>query len=270
MSRLRLFLLAALVVGAMAIAPAIGSKAPPGTTDPLLVVPAGETVRLGDAVPDALIVKTWESFTPLMRESLRQRKGIASLEDLRDLRITGPHVFGGTTNPPPSDELQEVAPVGLHELPLGAVSHVVRATASGVVESANHEMLASQNPCTAKAAKANKVHYSQTDWCYDGEVISSTPKPYILWAYGTRVSWLEFLSYHTQEAISANIGRASGGYGYDHLKDESWSRVEHKIYIDGDMEADVCVSFNSYIIKRGLGNGNSSSPQAGRGPEGLC
>ena len=76
--------------------------------------------------------------------------------------------------------------------------------------------------------------------------------------------------YITQTALTTTIKRTSGGYGYDHLQDRAKALVERKEWIDEDLEPDVCVRFHSYIMKRGLGNGNSSYPQAWRSTEWLC
>ena len=120
MRRLQLLLLVGLVVGVLIVAPAIGGGAPLDAAVSALHVPAGETVRVGDVVPDDVIVYTWQSLSPAARESLRQRKGIESIDDLRDLRITGPYTIPYYRTEPPGrdpDAVQEVEPLAPHERP---------------------------------------------------------------------------------------------------------------------------------------------------------
>ncbi len=57
---------------------------------PAIHIPSGATVRTGDVFHDDLIVDTWDSFSPMERESMRQRNGPKSLDDFRDIRRTGP------------------------------------------------------------------------------------------------------------------------------------------------------------------------------------
>ncbi len=111
-----------------------------GAAEPALYVPAGETVRIGDVVPDEVIRSTWDNLSPAMRESLRQRKGVATIDDLRDLRITGPHTIPYYRTEPlgrDPDAVQEVEPIAPHEMPANVVTqHVV----VGDVETADGEL----------------------------------------------------------------------------------------------------------------------------------
>ena len=60
------------------------------TPAPAVTIPAGETRRFGDTVPGETVRGVWDSPSPMERESLRQRKGRTSLDDLCHMPITRP------------------------------------------------------------------------------------------------------------------------------------------------------------------------------------
>ena len=70
-----------------------GTEAIINARAPALHIPTGTTVRTGDVFHDDLIVDTWESFSPAARESMRQRTGWESIDDFRDVRVTGPNLL---------------------------------------------------------------------------------------------------------------------------------------------------------------------------------
>jgi len=243
-----------------------------GAQDPAASIPAGVTMRYGDAVPDERIRALWDSFSPVERESLLERTGIGSLEDLRNMPITGPFQVPPHAPTAPSDALQRVDVIDPSQAPRNlTVQDLVIGVAPGNVEAADGELLLSQNQCTGDRVKASKVHFSQTTWCYDGSVITPTPENYILWAYGTSIEWWNIAGARiTQEGISVGIRRTSGGYWQDHLQDKSRAIIEKKTYIDNNPGPEVCVRWYSDIWKKGLGNGNTARPQSFVSDEWRC
>ena len=85
-----------------------GTEAIINARAPALHVPSGTTVRQGDVFRDDLIVDTWDSFVPVARESMRQRTGVESIDDFRDIRATGPNLWpavaGEIPITPPDDD----------------------------------------------------------------------------------------------------------------------------------------------------------------------
>ena len=158
---------AMLLLASLAVAASGGASL--GAAAPAASIPAGVTQRLGDIVPDETIRAMWDRWSPAARESLRQRKGIASLGDLRDMPITGPYMAPSfEPGPEPSDAVEDVPVLTPGQLPSNAVTQeIIRGAnaSTGTVNSGDAKVLMAWNPCTAKAVKANKVHYSQTDWC---------------------------------------------------------------------------------------------------------
>ena len=92
--------------GALVVAPAAGGETPPDTTPPVLVVPEGQTVRIGDVAPDDVIMYTWDALGPIGREQI----GLSSPDDLRNLRVRGPWVIPEWSMPgPDADGVQNVS-----------------------------------------------------------------------------------------------------------------------------------------------------------------
>ena len=103
---------------ALAIVPMVGGTTPPDATTPALTVPAGESVRVRDAVSEDVIQQTWDAMWP----ETRQRLGLTSIEDLRNLEIQGPvniPTFDGSPSdafpiPEPGpgiDRIEKIVPV---------------------------------------------------------------------------------------------------------------------------------------------------------------
>ncbi|MCY4113616.1 MAG: hypothetical protein OXG33_06720 [Chloroflexi bacterium] len=251
---------------ALVIAPDAGSQTPPGTAPPVLVVPAGEAVRAGDVAPDDVIRYTWDALGPIGREQL----GITSLDDLRNMVITGPHVIPEWSTPNLDNsnvENDPDAPVPDDALSVTVTPEISSGKASTLGDGA---VAMGMNPCKSDTKKANIVHRSRTFWCYTGTVIADTPAlPLLKTWVNTEWQW-EGIVQVKYSGTPKYIKKTAGGIGHDRLWDEAKGEVKKEIYVDNEPGPDVCYKWNSYIQKRQYGNGNTGPARAWAGSQSPC
>lgn len=246
---------ASLMVGSVSAEGPVSKEPPGGEGTPILVVPADETVRVGDAVSEDVIRQTWSAMWP----ETRQRLGLASIDDLRQLEIRGPVSIGGAllTGVPTPD--------------IQVIEKTVPAPGGSDGPRAGDSALASSNACGTQKAKGHDVHHSRTKWCYDGIHVVPTPNLINMKVWGSFHWWWDGIIFMTRTGTPQDIWTVSGGYNQDHHEDKSHVIVQEQQYWVGhsDPEA-VCIRFDSYIQKKQHGNGSKGSPQVTKGNKWFC